>query len=303
MFCQMAYALSILLRCCCYPPYPSGTTLSEGLWGDFQSRRQKVIYTTRDNFFPISMRRGMHPNGQDIFGEVDWMEGHRMEERPRNLVIRALGRHDITLHIDARYAPADQRLACILGNKFPADDGCMEGGASVAFVGSITKDEFLNNYYGNNVYFRPDRHNIFRYALFAHELESPAFGRSVPQKNPTTKRDYAHYGDRFMIGDESIQNYLGWNSWFTSDYTEGQAYVFMHELGHALGLAHPTDNNVSTGNLGKTIITCMYSGMFSFIDYAINNPNGRAADPSDPYNEIDVTNEWNAINLTWGLVF
>jgi len=42
----------------------------------------------------------MHPDGQDIFGEVDWMEGHRMEERPRNLVIRALGRHDITLHID-----------------------------------------------------------------------------------------------------------------------------------------------------------------------------------------------------------
>jgi len=45
------------------------------------------------------MRRGMHPDGQDIFGEVDWMEGHRMEERPRNLVIRALGRHDITLHM------------------------------------------------------------------------------------------------------------------------------------------------------------------------------------------------------------
>ncbi|RLF72686.1 MAG: hypothetical protein DRN35_00185, partial [Thermoplasmata archaeon] len=52
----------------------------------------------------------MHLDGQDIFGEVDWMEGHRMEERPQNLVIRAFGRHDITLHID---------------------DGCMGGGGNI----------------------------------------------------------------------------------------------------------------------------------------------------------------------------
>jgi len=40
------------------------------------------------------MRRGMHPDGQDIFVEVDWMTGHRMEETAQNLVIRAFGRHD-----------------------------------------------------------------------------------------------------------------------------------------------------------------------------------------------------------------
>ena len=73
------------------------------------------------------MKCRIHLDGQDIFVEVDWMTGHRMEETAQNLVIRAFGRHNITLHIDVRYALANQRLACILGNKIPADDGCMHG--------------------------------------------------------------------------------------------------------------------------------------------------------------------------------
>ena len=75
----------------------------------------------------ISMKCRIHLDGQDIFVEVDWMTGHRMLETSQNLVIRAFGRHNITLHIDVRYALANQRLACILGNKIPADDGCMHG--------------------------------------------------------------------------------------------------------------------------------------------------------------------------------
>jgi len=91
----------------------------------------KNIYTPRDNFFPVYMRCGRHLDEQDLFLEVDLMTSHRMPETSQNLVIRAFGRHDITLHINAHYAPANQRLACILGNKFPADDGCMGGGTSI----------------------------------------------------------------------------------------------------------------------------------------------------------------------------
>lgn len=105
-----------------------------------------------------------------------------------------------------------------------------------------------------------------------------------------------------MVADQSIQDWLDWDSWFTSSHPHGQAYVFMHELGHCLGLGHPTGNDAGSGNKGTTIITCIYSGLFSVIDYSTSNSNGRAADSTDPYTEIDVTDEWDAIDLSWGLI-
>jgi len=77
------------------------------------------------------------------------MQGNGMGEEAQNLVLRAFKRHDITLHIDARSAPANQRLACILGNNFPADDGCMGGGGS----GSHNDNLFFRSAIG------PDSHD------------------------------------------------------------------------------------------------------------------------------------------------
>jgi len=154
----------------------------------------------------------MHLDGQDIFVEVDWMTGHRMEERPRNLVIRALGRHDITLHIDARYAPANQRLACILGNKFPADDGCMGGGGNIGrhddYVDYNTQAGDFNDLWDfRDNFFATEREDIFHYCLFAHERSSGS-----------TLVGWGAYGsDTFIIYDNVISD---------------QAMVFMHELGH-----------------------------------------------------------------------
>ena len=154
----------------------------------------------------------MHLDGQDIFVEVDWMTGHRMEERPRNLVIRALGRHDITLHIDARYAPADQRLACILGNKFPADDGCMGGGGNIGrhddYVDYNTQAGDFNDLWDfRDNFFATEREDIFHYCLFAHERSSGS-----------TLVGWGAYGsDTFIIYDNVISD---------------QAMVFMHELDH-----------------------------------------------------------------------
>jgi len=154
------------------------------------------------------MRRGMHPDGQDIFGEVDWMEGHRMEERPRNLVIRALGRHDITLHID---------------------DGYMGGGEAIEHDSDISMSDFTDYSYGRggsngqmgfttglNAVAKGmgDRMGIFFYVLIAHDSTDNHFYSG--QEGET--RIW-----RTLILDNRISR------GHTSDYW---MWVFMHETGH-----------------------------------------------------------------------
>ena len=85
----------------------------------------------------------MHLDGQDIFVEVDWMTGHRMEETAQNLVIRAFGRHDITLHID---------------------DGCMGGGTKIDYDGKLSYSE-IDDIYANK--FATSRHGIFYHCIYA----------------------------------------------------------------------------------------------------------------------------------------
>ncbi|OYT47229.1 hypothetical protein B6U83_05265, partial [Thermoplasmatales archaeon ex4484_36] len=101
------------------------------------------------------------------------MQGNGIGEVAQDLVIRAFGRHDITLHIDVRYAPANKRLACILGNKFPADDGCKGGGGSLGkhdskFIDSVESALYANNNYGsgsNTGFDKSSRSGIFHYCV------------------------------------------------------------------------------------------------------------------------------------------
>jgi len=139
------------------------------------------------------MRCKIHPDGQDIFVEVDWMTGHRMEETAQNLVIRAFGRHGITLHID---------------------DGCMGGGGSIGWNdnGFITSAE-ESSLYDSKGYdrtgsfcFKPEHKGVFRYCILAEDTDGTAHG-SAP-------------GDDFTIGVKHFQSTLSF------------VHTFMHELGH-----------------------------------------------------------------------
>ena len=195
----------------------------------------------------------------------------------QNLVIKSFSKHDIALHID---------------------DGCMGGGEALTgsnFDNDVTDTEFKNNYYGNTAVFNSNRHNIFRYCLIAPYHEG-IYGESFPQTNPTTGRRYSHYGDRFIIADQEVRN----EGLFDTE-TEW-SMNFIHELGHGLGLAHPSDNDGNRQNDWDSI-TSMYTGIFDCVDYATSNSKGRAADKTNPYSDIDVTNEWDAIDLAWGLNF
>jgi len=150
------------------------------------------------------------------------MTGHRMLETSQNLVIRAFGRHNITLHID---------------------DGCMGGGGqTIPHPGHnrITFDDTDPNnpnypdfmdYKGTQAnpsgYFEWNRKGIFHYCIFVHDIwwKNPQTGQWSDLPAGIAEQG----GDDLMIAEEHVNS-----------ETDGMAKVFMHELGHNLDLTHKT---------------------------------------------------------------
>jgi len=164
----------------------------------------------------------------DIFVEVDWIEGHEMSDEAVARVAWAFARHGIALHIDR---------------------GEMGGGTEVPHENPLTDLRFnddawsvpdINNpntIYG--IYFTDNRHHIFHYAFFCLDSEHDTFSWENWGMG-------AHPGDSFYIEDSDMNDALM------------EAVVFMHELGHNLGL---DDNPPYTG-------TCMKQGATDILDYA-----------------------------------
>jgi hypothetical protein len=243
---------------------------------------------------------------RDIFIEVDWMSNgpkyyywndnqyfyiyykgsieHQMPPKVKQLIENNFKKHGIVVHFDDG-----------------TEKNKMSGGGPIEYKEKIKEkdEEFKINYYG--VYFSPVRKNTYRYSLICHYYEDD-WGVNFPQTNPYTQRRYIGYSDRFTIAAQKVQddepsNVIIWTQ------------NFMHEFGHSLGLWHPYDNwgpgGVDGRQKGWESITCMYQGLYEYTDYAINNPQGRAVAGyrDDPYNLCFARNEWDYIDLTWGLNF
>lgn len=194
---------------------------------------------------------GSDPFYKDIFVEVDWMQGHRMSGEAKSLVINAFARHNIALHID---------------------DGCMGGGGDIishqdktAFYMKPGDNNDLWDYKwgngwdlnGNGIlnsneiaylhgHFNYNRWGIFHYCIFANDAETKDGSTHLGVSEPS---DWT-YRDDFIIGDsnwhKSIPDIIallgglpGWaveSMFLKGDDATCQAGVFMHELGHNLGL-------------------------------------------------------------------
>jgi len=161
------------------------------------------------------------PFRQDIFVEVDFMQnrffGHTtFPEYSKEKVISAFSKHNIMLHID---------------------DGLMGGGGEILPYEKFYTPEKLSLYYKK--YFLHDganewRKGIFRYCVFVHY--------TIPSKKNVAGYSYWPTNEDifncFVIGTRVIKNYR-----FTPLAREtAMASLFMHELGHTLGIFWHTYN-------------------------------------------------------------
>jgi hypothetical protein len=130
-------------------------------------------------------------------------------------------------------------------------------------------------------YFSGERSTIFRYCIISHYIRANGnIDRTGRSNTP---------GTQFMIADGKLSG-VSSTEW---------AMNFIHELGHSLGLKHPSNNNHGSN---PTDVTSMYTGIYSYVNFATDN-----APHSRGFQEDSLTdgNEWRYIseNLDDNLIF
>ncbi|MEA2055001.1 MAG: hypothetical protein U9O96_07870 [Candidatus Thermoplasmatota archaeon] len=214
------------------------------------------------------------PFAQDIFIEVDgmqakhpWQKPYTLPKESQQLLCNAFAGHNITIHIDDGSIGGG-------GDLIPYDDG-MTGRELMAARYKYFLNEDENNW----------KRGVFHYAIICNQMEwysRPAGGRMF-------------YIDSHCVGGQYIRNWA-WSFYLQrSNYYKALASVFMHELGHTLGLMafEGIDNEKSRFPWNKEYWewgpyeSCMnYRYVYKLVDYS----NG-----DDPDHDQD---DWHTIDLT-----
>lgn len=199
---------------------------------------------------------GADPNIKDIFVEIDYMVepgrcflgvcvgGH--SHKPNDdaivsVVYRFLLEEGIYLHVD--YGPNSPSWGDTI------TWGNLSNGERLEHQEDLNESnqpwDNPENWPGFDAikisHFRPERADIFHYALFVHDLGGTIAG------NPTgsisgISRNLTGSDEAFRLGASDFVVSLG--SWTDHEGTDiEQAGTFMHELGHNLGLRHGGDDH------------------------------------------------------------
>lgn len=215
------------------------------------------------------------PFSKDVFVEVDFMKAknpwetdYTFPKQSQWMVENAFAKHNITLHIDDGWNGG--------GDYVPYDDA-LTGKELQAIRWKYFLNEDANNW----------KRGVFHYAIMCSNIYwsfRPAGGRMF-------------YIDAFTVGVKYVRDWLWALRLQGSDYYTALASVWMHELGHNLGIFHsnsPGCDNENTrfpwqsdywkyGNYKS----CMnYRYVYKLVDYS---------DGSHGENDFD---DWGHLDLT-----
>ncbi|KAA0006482.1 MAG: hypothetical protein FE045_02985 [Thermoplasmata archaeon] len=215
------------------------------------------------------------PFAKDIFVEVDfmkaehpWQADYTFPKESQWLVETAFARHNITLHIDDGWNGG--------GDYVPYDDA-LSGKELQAIRWKYFMDDNAHNW----------KRGVFHYALMCSNIYwsyRPAGGRMF-------------YIDSFTVGVQYVRDWLWALRLQGSDYYTALASVWMHELGHNLGIFSSNSPGCDNDNTRfpwqagywkyGNYKSCMnYRYVFKLVDYS---------DGSHGENDFD---DWGHLDLT-----
>jgi len=203
-----------------------------GELGNPRSQGQGGVAT----LFAGPAKEGPHPLCKDVYVEVDFMKQERAAgEPPHQLVqgavkpvVEAFARRAIRLHVDLGWAiGAGQTTRNGGGEKMTHVAPLPISARGIVFTSFCFKNgESVTDVNGDGFqeprHFNTLRKGSFRYAVIAHNGSNPA-GLGVSERVG---------GDDMIIYEGTISKARG------AGAAGGTAAVFMHELGHLLGLDH-----------------------------------------------------------------
>ncbi|MDD5778390.1 MAG: right-handed parallel beta-helix repeat-containing protein [Candidatus Thermoplasmatota archaeon] len=183
----------------------------------------------------ITSRWGSHPFKQDLFLEIDVMgEKGRLAQKEIDAMRQRFARHNITLHVD---------------------NGELGGGETVDLRNEVTYITLIDIYWDSFLHHDPSnwRKGVFHYVLLSDSLfqEMPGF--------VFIGWDEA---DAFSLSLEYYQNEI---PPVFRQYV--LATVFMHELGHTLGLFHDVYHGIDNESSIIPFIKPLLKGQWTYRNY------------------------------------
>lgn len=159
---------------------------------------------------------GAHPLRKDIFVEVDWMADDDHTHQPHPAIFQPVKNAFAKAWVLNADGSRGIHLNVQLGD-------ALDHWETIAFDAAEEPDITFGELYDN--FFTDARKGLFRYCVFGHSQPGTEY----------TGRAYTN-SDRLMVTDnECIEGiYPTW-------YVERTKAIFMHELGHSLGLEHGGD--------------------------------------------------------------
>lgn len=221
-----------------------------------------------------------------IYLHYDFMPGEAPNATSIRLVVDAFANHGIRLVIDPQHTVLPWHQTLLFGAPI---------GACPSYPGQVEFNDLESQY------FKPKGNLPWHYVIFGHDLLGPGLEGTSGCRLVSGEAEIS--GFTFAVAHHSIFPDLLKNHGlcqphsFTSFCQMREGGIFMHELGHNLGLLHGGDENK---NYKPNYISVMnYAFLSTGIPYTL--PNGTVAWRLDYSNYTYPTLDENHLNETAGL--